>query len=878
MSPKASIYKMSPRFCLLLKTLLFLLCIYIKRATALKPADLHGFLGSNTDIDILYDSKFAIEGDVAIDISCPWDDLVKQKKNLPPHIDQTYLKELRNEILRKIVVHWSKDDHEIHRKSGNPVLQVLDETNDLTVKGHALLIANQEDSGYYMCMPDYRKVPPEATKYFDLGASASFQVYVQPKSDQTPDLPPSITHPPTHYVVARGANITFTCNTIDTLSHPTFFWFKSCSILKERRNINCTEKFLNAYEQAKQDPVRTAQILRKYIIPIKSTDHLDFCNVSDKDVSFYGCFVTNERGVDLRLGRLDIVERFFESKLQPNSTPQTDIDHDQNSINAYPLSSTYSTIAHHTTLLPVAAHPKISNTLPTTVAPELDYTWLYTLISIILLLLAIIVVLFMIRSCKLPSNKDKKKNQSHQNSSSPIVGIVSQEGELRKHLPNGDYPDIYSARGINGACFISGHHNQGDGPLMTQSISSHVLNKEKNPSISSNSDEASSWGKSMSSSGDNSRAFYSHTSNNTSTTVPMYDHPPSTGTTQPHGTVIQGCVINPTYGFLRLDPDASEWTFPRRNLERLNKIGEGQFGEVWRYIARQKDGNESFVAVKQLKNRAGLGARERLELIAEIEIMKSVNNHPNVIKLLNYCADDYEPILLIMEYAENGKLQTYLRNCRSFKNSLSCLSESSPAVTSKELVQFSYHIAKGMEYVASKGIIHRDLASRNILVSKDKICKVADFGFARRVSDDCAYERTTANPVPVKWMAPEALVENKFTSKSDVFSLGILMWEIVTLGATPYEYLTSSEVYKKVTQGGRLQRPIHCKEEFYYIMERCWSHDPAQRPTFKELASQLEKLLLSENDYIELDQYPEHAYYNILNVAEKEVVNIEPIE
>lgn len=878
MSPKTSVYKLSPRFCLLLKTLLFLLCIYIKRATALKAINHREIFGSNTEQDILYDSKFAIEGDVAIDISCPWEQLVKQKKNLPQHINQTYLKELRNEILRKIVVHWSKDDHEIHRKSGNPVLTVLDDTKDLTVKGHALLIANQEDSGYYICMPDYRRCPPEAKEYFDLGASASFQVYVQPKASQPPDIAPTISHPPTSYVVARGANITFTCNTIDTLSHTTIFWFKSCSVLKERRPNNCTEKFLGAYDQAKEDPENINKILRKHIIPKRNTDYLDYYNVSDEDVAFYGCFVKNERGVDLRLGRLDIVERFFESKPQQYATSLTDIEHDQNSINAYPASSAYSTTANRTTLFPLAAHPKISNSLPTTVAPESSYTWQYITIAIFILLPAIVVALFKIRSCKLPLTKDKKKNQSHQSSSSPIVGIVSQEDELRKHLPNGDYPDIYSARDINRACFISGHHNQGDGPLMTQSISSHVLNKEKNPSISSNSDEASSWGKSMSSSGDNSRAFYSHTSNNTSTTVPMYDHPPSTGTMQPHGTVIQGCVINPTYGFLRLDPDASDWTFPRRNLERLNKIGEGQFGEVWRYIARQKDGNESFVAVKQLKNRAGLGARERLELIAEIEIMKSVNNHPNVIKLLNYCADDYEPILLIMEYAENGKLQTYLRNCRSFKNSLSCLSESSPAVTSKELVQFSYHIAKGMEYVASKGIIHRDLASRNILVSKDKICKVADFGFARRVSDDCAYERTTANPVPVKWMAPEALVENKFTSKSDVFSLGILMWEIVTLGATPYEYLTSSEVYKKVTQGGRLQRPIHCKEEFYCIMERCWSHDPAQRPTFKELASQLEKILLSENDYIELDQYPEHAYYNILNIAEKEVVNIEPIE
>lgn len=341
--------------------------------------------------------------------------------------------------------------------------------------------------------------------------------------------------------------------------------------------------------------------------------------------------------------------------------------------------------------------------------------------------------------------------------------------------------------------------------------------------------------------------------------------------------VQDACVINPTYGFLRAELESpTDWTFPRRNLERLDKIGEGQFGEVWRYIKREKDGHDVVVAVKQLKNRTGLRESDRLELIAEIDIMKSINNHPNVIKLLNYCADDFEPLLLIMEYAEHGKLQAYLRGCRASRKAYSFVSGVNyRSITSKELIKFTYHIAKGMEYVASKGIVHRDLASRNILVSKEKICKVADFGFARRVDNDCAYERTTANPVPVKWMAPEALIGNKFTSKSDVYSFGILMWEIVTLGATPYENLSSNEVLKKVTSGERLERPAHCKDEFHAIMAQCWHQDPTLRPTFREIALELERLLLSDNDYIELDQYPEHAYYNIINSEEKEIVTLD---
>lgn len=170
-------------------------------------------------------------------------------------------------------------------------------------------------------------------------------------------------------------------------------------------------------------------------------------------------------------------------------------------------------------------------------------------------------------------------------------------------------------------------------------------------------------------------------------------------------------------------------------------------------------------------------------------------------------------------------------------------------------------MATEMEYVSSQGIIHRDLAARNILISSSKVCKVADFGFARRVHEDCIYERKSDDKV--RWMAPESL-DNKYTTKSDVYSFGVLMWEIVTLGASPYENLSAPEVMKKVRQGDRLPRPEHCKRELYNIMSECWSHQPQARPTFGKLALMLEKILISENEYIELEQYPDHCYYNIL--------------
>jgi len=588
-------------------------------------------------------------------------------------------------------------------------------------------------------------------------------------------------------------------------------------------NETCNNNFIKAYNKTVEQS--NLQYLSPFIL-YHDADTLDVINATETQTGYYGCAITNGRGMDIRLGSLELIESIHEDQ--------------------------------RVTALQVE---ELSRS---------EQLWFFIGMSCFLFI-AILIAAFtylMKRSILL----DKKQHQSQNSPLSPTACVNStsqKETNLRQHLPNLGCPNIYNISKPSES-FITGHLQQTSCHLMAQSICSNLLD-EKNPSISSCNSQhidetSSSWGKSSCSHGENCRTLYQHTSETTATTVPLYDRPPFSATIRHLKDSVQNsCVSNPTYGFLRPENDLTEWAFPRRNLDRLNKIGEGQFGEVWRYIARQKDGNGEIVAVKQLKQRLGSGDRERLELIAEIEIMKSVNNHPNVIKLLNYCIDEFEPILLIMEYAEHGKLQTYLRKCRSSNRQYGQISDKSlyPTITSKELLKFSYHIAKGMEYVAAQGIVHRDLASRNILLSKEMVCKVADFGFARRVNEDCAYERTTANPVPVKWMAPEALVENKFTPKSDVFSLGILLWEIATLGGTPYEELSSEGVYKKVTTGGRLERPAHCSDEFYNLMASCWLHDPVLRPTFRDVASELEKLLLSDNDYIKLDQYPEHAYYNI---------------
>lgn len=166
-----------------------------------------------------------------------------------------------------------------------------------------------------------------------------------------------------------------------------------------------------------------------------------------------------------------------------------------------------------------------------------------------------------------------------------------------------------------------------------------------------------------------------------------------------------------------------------------------------------------------------------------------------------------------------------------------------------------------------KQIIHRDLAARNILVGEDHKCKVADFGFARDIMTSLVYERKSEGRLPIRWMAPESLYDNIFSVKSDIWSFGVLIWEIVTLGSTPYPGISAATVMKKVRDGYRLDKPEHCRRELYNIMYYCWDEDPKERPSFDELVDRLEHLLSTETDYIQLERFPDHSYYNIVSLS-----------
>ncbi|XP_073943281.1 tyrosine kinase receptor Cad96Ca isoform X2 [Choristoneura fumiferana] len=308
------------------------------------------------------------------------------------------------------------------------------------------------------------------------------------------------------------------------------------------------------------------------------------------------------------------------------------------------------------------------------------------------------------------------------------------------------------------------------------------------------------------------------------------------------------------------DPE-DEWEFPRHRLRIFNIVGEGAFGQVWRAQAIDIDGKkgEQTVAVKTLKENAS--EKEKSDLVQELIVMKNLGTHPNVVRLIGCCTEK-EPTLVIMEFVSLGKLQQFLRDSRAERH-YGNTHAGSQFLTSRDLTHFAFQVARGMDFLSSKGIIHRDLAARNVLITEERMCKVADFGFARDVAGTHVYERKSDGRLPIRWMAPESLYDDIFSVKSDIWSFGVLLWEIVTLGSTPYPGLSAGDVMRKVREGHRLEKPEHCRRELYNIMYYCWEAESSSRPDFKEVVSMLERLLCTETDYIELERFPDHSYYNV---------------
>lgn len=256
----------------------------------------------------------------------------------------------------------------------------------------------------------------------------------------------------------------------------------------------------------------------------------------------------------------------------------------------------------------------------------------------------------------------------------------------------------------------------------------------------------------------------------------------------------------------------------RSCLKLMGKIGNGCFGEV--YYGFYRDTYQ--VAIKTLKQ----GTMSPQAFLEEAIIMRKCR-HSNLVPLYGVCSQE-EPLLIITEYMSNGSLLEYLRNNPEGKR-----------LKLPELMDMASQIAYGMAYLEQVKLIHRDLAARNILVGENRIVKVADFGLAR-VIEDSEYTARQGAKFPIKWTAPEAAMYGKFSIKSDVWSYGILLYELVTYGSIPYASMPNKEVVEQIQRGYRLPKPtkpLDCPDEVYRKMRDCWHADPDKRPTFEFLAT-----------------------------------------
>ncbi|XP_063358395.1 fibroblast growth factor receptor 3-like [Cydia amplana] len=233
---------------------------------------------------------------------------------------------------------------------------------------------------------------------------------------------------------------------------------------------------------------------------------------------------------------------------------------------------------------------------------------------------------------------------------------------------------------------------------------------------------------------------------------------------------------------------------------------------------------------------------DMISFVSEVEIMKMIGKHENIINLLGCCTKS-GPLYAVVEYVANGCLRDYLKKHKP--NTVNDPSGDQMPLKHHELVQFTLQVARGMDYLASRGCIHRDLAARNVLVSGSRVLKVADFGLARDVRDSDYYRKRTAGKLPVRWMAPESLCHNYYNTKSDVWSFGVLTWEIMTYGETPYAKIPMHFLYNYLRQGKRMQRPDNCSENMYQLIQHCCSFNPDDRPSFTELKEKLEVMVAS---------------------------------
>ncbi|KAM9827262.1 receptor-type tyrosine-protein kinase FLT3-like [Neosynchiropus ocellatus] len=371
-----------------------------------------------------------------------------------------------------------------------------------------------------------------------------------------------------------------------------------------------------------------------------------------------------------------------------------------------------------------------------------------------------------------------------------------------------------------------------------------------------------------------------------------------------------------------------KWEFPRENLELGKELGAGAFGKVLQATAHgiNKAGVSQQVAVKMLKEKHQTVEKEAL--MSELKMLTHIGHHGNIVNLLGACTTS-GPIYLIFQYCRHGDMLNYLKvhseqyhktstsglNRDRFSNlynnlllkkssseknvtddymmmhsattkgqeSHALLAPDEPgdaelfenpddgtddqqALTYDDLLSFAFQVAKGMEFLSSKNCIHRDLAARNVLVTNGRRVKIGDFGLARDIDNDSNYVVRGNVRLPVKWMAPESIFQGMYTMKSDIWAYGILLWEIFSLGVTPYPGMKVDHTfYSLIENGFKMECPYYAEEAVYGVMCRCWALDPCDRPSFSKVVSFMWDLLTERE---------EKLYHNLPDQTTSEYQNV----
>uniref|UniRef100_A0A8C6KWP6 Tyrosine-protein kinase receptor n=1 Tax=Nothobranchius furzeri TaxID=105023 RepID=A0A8C6KWP6_NOTFU len=310
-------------------------------------------------------------------------------------------------------------------------------------------------------------------------------------------------------------------------------------------------------------------------------------------------------------------------------------------------------------------------------------------------------------------------------------------------------------------------------------------------------------------------------------------------------------VENPQYfcGIIK-DKDMSVQHIKRQDIMLKWELGEGAFGKV--YLAEcanlSPDDDKMLVAIKTLKD-ANESTRQDFQREAEL---LTVLQHKHIVRFYGVCTDG-EPLAMVFEYMRHGDLNRFLR---AHGPDARILEESKMPplgqLTLPQMLHIAAQIASGMVYLASLHFVHRDLATRNCLVGEGLVVKIGDFGMSRDIYSTDYYRVGGRTMLPIRWMPPESIMYRKFTTESDIWSFGVVLWEIFTYGKQPWYQLSNNEAIECITQGRELERPRTCPKEVYLLMQGCWQREPQQRMVIKDIHHRLLELVKNPPVYLDI--------------------------